>query len=124
MSFLNTLWLIVISFAFIAYLIVLFTIVTDLFRDRNTSGATKAVWLVLLFVFPLVTGLIYLIVRGGGMAERSHAFAAHLQTAREDYIRDVAGTSPAAEIAEAKKLLESGAITESEYAAIKAKVLA
>lgn len=70
-SFWDFLWLIIISFAFIAYLILLFSIITDLFRDHKTSGWVKAIWIVFLFFIPLLTSLVYLIVRSDGMAQRS-----------------------------------------------------
>ena len=71
MSFWDVVWFIFISFAFVAYLMVLFSILSDLFRDRDTSGVVKAIWVVALIIFPLVTSLIYLIARGGGMTDRS-----------------------------------------------------
>src|SRR3546814_20191260 len=70
-SFWDFLWLIIISFAFIAYLILLFSIITDLFRDHKTSGWVKAIWIVFLFFIPLLTSLVYLLVRSDGMAPRS-----------------------------------------------------
>jgi hypothetical protein len=129
MSFWQIVWFIFISFAFIAYLMILFTILTDLFRDHTTSGWMKAVWIVCLIVFPLITSLVYLITKSQGMAERrSH----DLQSAREQqeaYIRSVAGsggagTSPSEQISHAKQLLDTGAITEDEFASLKAKALA
>lgn len=124
MSFLNVLWLIIISFAFICYLMLLWTILTDLFRDHKTSGWLKAVWIVFLFIVPLLTSLVYLIVRGNGMAERSQAAMAQIKSAQDEYIRNVAGKTPATQIAEAKALLDSGAINEDEFASLKAKALA
>ena len=125
MSFWDGIWFIIVSFAFIAYLMVLFYIVTDLFRDREVSGGMKAVWIVCLIFFPLVTSLIYLIVRGKGMTERSIESARNAQAASDDYVRSVAGgASPAEQIAQAKGLLDSGAITQQEYDALKAKALA
>lgn len=124
MSFWEVLWLIVVSFAFIAYLLVLFQIITDLFRDQQTSGWVKAVWIVFLFVLPLITALVYVIVRGKGMQERAMAQAQTWQAEQQAYIRETAGTSPATQIAEAKKLLADGAISEQEFEQLKAKALA
>lgn len=88
-----------IIFAFVAYLIVLFQIVADLFRDREQSGALKAIWIIALIVFPLVTSVVYLIVRGKGMAERQVAQVKQAKADSDTYIREVAGRSPAQEIA-------------------------
>ena len=129
MSFWDVLWLIFVSFAFVAYLMLLFWILSDLFRDRETSGWIKAVWIIFLIFLPLLTSLVYLIARGRGMSERSVAEAQRMQDAQEKYIRDVAGAggstaTPAAQIAEAQKLLDSGAISQEEFQQLKAKALA
>lgn len=124
MDFWNFVWLIIISFAFICYLMVLWTVLADLFRDHKTSGWVKAIWIVLLFFIPLVTSLVYLIVRGQGMAERSREQMAHVKAAQDNYIRDVAGKSPADQIADAKALLDAGVIDENEFQALKSKALA
>ncbi|MFE3545525.1 SHOCT domain-containing protein [Nocardia sp. NPDC059177] len=124
MSFWDYVWLIIVSFAFVAYLLLLFMIISDLFRDKKTSGWAKAIWVVFLFIFPLLTALVYLIVRGGGIAERAETEAKHMKAAQDDYIRETAGTSPAAQIADAKKLLDSGAISQAEFEHLKAKALA
>ena len=68
MSFWDIVWFLFISFAFIAYLMVLFSIFSDLFRDRDMSGIVKALWIVLLVLLPLITSLVYVIARGPGMA--------------------------------------------------------
>ncbi len=122
-TFWSWFWLVFLSFAFIAYLFAMFTIIIDLFRDHTVSGGMKAVWLILLIFFPLLTALAYLIVRGGGMAQRSQEQAAAMKDAQDSYIREVAGTSSTDQIAQAKQLLDSGAITEEEFAALKAKAL-
>ncbi|MBF6101071.1 PLD nuclease N-terminal domain-containing protein [Nocardia cyriacigeorgica] len=123
MSVWEVLWLMLVSFAFIAYLLLLFFIIGDLFRDRETSGWVKAVWIVFLFVLPLLTSLVYLIVRGKGMAERQATAVREAQTAQQEYIRETAGTSPAAQIADARKLLEDGTISQTEFDRLKAKAL-
>ncbi|BDT86672.1 SHOCT domain-containing protein [Nocardia cyriacigeorgica] len=124
MSVWDVFWLIIMSFAFVAYLILLFTIITDLFRDRQTSGWVKAIWVVFLFILPLITSLVYLIVRGNGMAERANAEADRMQAATDSYIKQTAGTNSAAQIADAKKLLDEGTITQEEFDRLKAKALA
>lgn len=124
MSFFEAIWFIVISFAFIAYLMMLFSIVTDLFRDQTTSGGAKAVWMVCLCLFPLITAIAYLITRGDKMAARQGRATAELHRLQEDYVRSLAGsTSPVEQIAQAKQLLDGGAITGAEYDALKAKAL-
>ncbi|MCL8026418.1 SHOCT domain-containing protein [Nocardioides bruguierae] len=125
MSFLDVLWAMFIAFGLVAYLMVMFSIITDLFRDRQTKGWVKAVWVVCLILFPLITSLVYLISRGSGMAERTVTASRAAQEEAETYIRSVAGTGGAAdEIAQAHRLLESGAIDQSEFDALKARVLA
>ena len=125
MNFLQTFWSIVIFFLFLSYLILLFQIVADLFRDASLKGWAKAIWIFFLLVAPVVTALIYLIVRGGGMTDRSQAVAKAVQSDTEQYLRQVAGTqSPADQIASAKALLDNGTITDAEYAQLKAKALA
>ncbi|MDF3043902.1 MAG: hypothetical protein K0R30_130 [Ornithinibacter sp.] len=125
MSFWEAVWLIVISFAFIAYLMAMFMIIVDLFRDSSVSGVMKAVWLVLLIVVPLVTALVYLAVRGDGMAERTAEHHRDARQAQDEYVRSVArGSGPAEQIAEGKRMLDAGAITATEFDALKAKALA
>lgn len=125
-SFWDFFWFMVISFFFIAYLMVMFQIVVDIFRDRESSGWVKAAWLVGLIFFPVIVAIVYLVARGQSMAERQYAAAQSAQESSEAYIRSVAaagGTSASDEIARAKQLLDSGAISEAEFAALKAKAL-
>mgnify|MGYP000215104741 CR=1 FL=1 len=124
-SFWDFFWFIISFFLLMAYLVVLFQVITDLFRDRDTSGWVKAVWVFFLVFLPMLTALIYLIVRGKGMTERSIAAAQSAQADAEAYIRSVsAGAgSPADEITRAKALLDSGAIDQAEFDALKAKAL-
>ena len=123
-DFWNFFWFGIEIFLFFAYLIVLFNIVGDLFRDNSTKGWVKAIWIVFLILVPLITALVYLIVRGGGMAERRVDQIRESEERGKAYIREVAGTSPAQEIAAAKSLLDAGTITEAEFDALKAKALA
>jgi hypothetical protein len=123
-SFGDILWLIIISFFFITYLMMLFSVIGDIFRNHEMSGIMKAIWLVLLFALPLLTLLIYVIVNGAGMAKRSMKEQQDSKAAFDDYVRQAAGTGGAAsELANAKSLLDSGAITADEYATLKAKIL-
>ena len=124
-SFWDFFWFTISFFLLMAYLVVLFQILTDLFRDRETSGWLKAVWVFCLIIFPLITSLVYLIARGQSMAERNIAAVKAAQAGQEDYIRSVSGgaSSPADEIGRAKALLDSGAISQQEFDALKAKAL-
>lgn len=127
MSFFSAVWDVLLwalmFTVFIGYLMALFSVIADLFRDSALNGWLKALWFVFLIFFPLVTVLIYLIVRGRGMTQRSVAQHQAAQTAAEDYIRHVA-SSPADDIVKAKSLLDSGAITVAEYDQLKAAALA
>jgi hypothetical protein len=122
-SFWDIIWFIIVTFAFVAYLMVLFSILSDLFRDKETGGFVKAVWVIALIFVPFLTALIYLIARGHGMAERNVKAAEEMQQAQNAYIRDVAGSSPADQIHKGKELLDAGAISQAEFDAIKAKAL-
>ncbi len=119
------LWHFLIIFAWVAYLLVLFQILTDLFwRDHKTSGVVKAIWVIFLFLIPWLTALVYLIARGQGMSVRAREAAAAAKQQTDDYIRQAAGRSPAEEIAHAKELLDAGTITQAEYDSLKTKALA
>lgn len=113
-------------FLFFAYLMILWTIFSDLFSDDETSGWGKALWIIFLIFLPLVGALVYLIVRGRGMQERKLAQMKEMQQMQDSYIRQVAGSgkSAAEQIAEAKNLLDSGAITQEEFETLKAKAMA
>lgn len=125
MSFWQVFWLMVWGMFFILYLMVLFQVIVDIFRDKGMNGWLKALWLVALFVVPAITALIYIIARGRGMNERESAVHAESRAATENYIRSVAtATDPAAQISNAKALLEAGTITPAEFDQLKAKALA
>jgi len=125
MSFWDILWFIIITYAFFAYLMMLFWVVRDIFRDHDLSGFTKALWLIALLFVPFLSLLVYLIVRGKGMAERSAASHEAAQREQETYIKNVAGaTSPADQIAKARAMLDDGTISQTEYDTLKAKALA
>ncbi len=113
-------------FIWIAALMVWFRCLFDLFRDKSLSGWAKAGWSVLLIFVPWVGALIYLIARGSSMTERQMAEVAEMKAAQDQYIHEVAGTkaNPASQIADAKSLLDSGAINQTEFDALKAKALA
>ena len=123
-SFGDLIWWFLWAFVFMAYLFALFAIIGDLFRDRSLNGWWKALWIVFLVFVPFLTALVYLIARGRGMAERSQREVRDVEKAQADYIRNVAGATPAQEIAHAKQLLDAGAISPEEFETLKAKALA
>jgi ABC-type multidrug transport system fused ATPase/permease subunit len=124
-SFWDFFWLLVWTFFFVFYLMVLFQIIGDLFRDKDLSGWWKALWIIFLIIFPFLAAIVYLIARGRGMAERQTGEMRKAQAATDEYIQSVATRSnPADQIASAKSLLDSGAITQQEFEQLKQKALA
>src|SRR5436190_23677471 len=110
-------------FAWIIFFWLLFIVFGDLFRRHDVSGWGKAGWTIFVILLPYLGVLIYLIANGKGMAERNVAAAQSAQAQADDYIRTVAGGS-AEQIAKAKELLDSGAISQAEFDQLKAKALA
>ncbi len=121
--FLNILWTMIIFFAWVAWIWIVITVLVDVFRRDDIGGWGKAGWVVFVIVVPFLGVLIYLIAQHDGMRERSMKQAQTQQAAMDQYVRDTAGGS-ASEIAKAKELLDSGAITQAEFEAIKQKALA
>jgi hypothetical protein len=113
-------------FVFVAYLMVVFSIIADIFRDESLNGWLKAIWIIFLIFVPFLTALIYLIARGSGMQKRSIEQAQAMRSAQDAYIRQTAGTSSSAadDIAKAKSLLDAGTISQAEFDTLKAKALA
>jgi NADH:ubiquinone oxidoreductase subunit 6 (subunit J) len=116
-------------FIWIAAIMVWFRCVVDMFRDQSLSGWAKAGWAIVLIFLPWLGALIYVIARGRSMTERQMADVAQMQAQQEQYIKQVAststaGSSPAEQIASAKSLLDSGALTQAEFDTLKAKALA
>ena len=122
-NFWNIFWWFLCVYAFIAFLYALFVIIGDIFRDHELNGWLKAIWIVFLAFVPFLSVLVYLIARGKGMVERAGERARKDQEASDAYIRQVATTSPTEEIAKAKALLDSGAISPDEFEKIKSSVL-
>jgi uncharacterized membrane protein len=123
-TFLNVLWSMIIFFAFVIWIWLLITVFIDIVRRRDTSGFMKAIWIILVIVFPYLGVLIYLIANHEGMAERSQKQVQAVQAQQDAYIKSVASSaSPADQIAQAKSLLDSGAISQAEFDALKAKAL-
>ena len=123
-NFWDTVLLMVSTFFFIAYLIVLFQVVVDLFRDSEMGGGSKVLWLIGLIFLPVLTALIYILARGRGMADRQRAAVRSAKADTDAYIREVAAKSPADQIADAKKVLDAGTINGDEFARLKAKAMA
>ncbi|MGJ4844908.1 MULTISPECIES: SHOCT domain-containing protein [unclassified Leifsonia] len=112
-------------FVWISYLMVLFSIIADIFRDHELNGWLKAIWIIFLVFVPFITALVYLIARGPSMARRKMAEVQSAQGETDAYIRTVASTSsPADEIAKAKTLLDNGTISQAEFDSLKARLLA
>ena len=125
MNFGDFFWLLIWSFFFVMYLMILFHIIGDLFRDKELSGWWKALWMIALIIVPFLTAFIYLIARGRGMAERQAGEMRQAQEATDSYIQQVAGRSnPTDQIATAKNLLDQGTITQTEFDRLKASALA
>ncbi len=123
--FLDVFWTMIIFFCWVAWIWVLIVIITDLFRRHDTSGWIKALWVVFLIVLPFLGVLIYLIANGSGMARRQAESVRASQQQFDSYVQSVAGSGGGAgELAKAKELLDSGAITQEEFEKLKAKVLA
>lgn len=111
-------------FFFVIWIWILITILTDLFRDHETSGAAKAAWVFFLVFVPFLTALVYLVVRGGGMRERAIKAQADARQQFDTYVRETAGSSPVDELHKLNDLKERGGISEQEYEKLKAKLLA
>lgn len=111
-------------YVLVACVWIFITIAIDIFRDHSLNGWGKVLWIIFLIFLPFLAAIIYLIARGRGMTERRVAESRQAQEEANAYIRQVAGSSPTSEIESAKKLLDSGAISQTEFDALKAKALA
>ncbi|HVN11565.1 MAG TPA: SHOCT domain-containing protein [Kineosporiaceae bacterium] len=122
-SFLLALWE---FFLFFAWFMCLFWIFGDLFRSKDIGGVAKTLWVVFIIIVPVLGILVYLIARGHGMTQRAMDERKEVQAMQADYIKSVAGSGSSAtdQIATAKQLLDSGAISQQEFDNIKAKALA
>ena len=120
--FFDVFWSIVVFFAWLAWIWIAITCFADIFRRHDIGGWHKAAWVVFIIVVPFLGVLVYLIAQHDGMRERTLQQAKAQQEAMDQYVRDTAGGS-ASEIAKAKELLDSGAINQQEFDAIKAKAL-
>lgn len=111
------------TWVFVCYLVLLFWVLADLFRDHELNGWWKAIWIICLIFVPFLTALIYLITRGASMNERSARARYGDAAVPEDYSKPAPSSTPAADIAQAKALMDAGTITPGEFDALKAKAM-
>ena len=122
--FLDVIWTMVIFFIWILWIWLLFTVFADVFRRDDISGGKKTLWIVFTILVPFLGVFVYLITQNVGMTERQLQRTRAQQDQFDDYVRQTAGSGgAAAEIEKAKALLDSGAITQAEFDAIKQKAL-
>jgi hypothetical protein len=121
--FLDVFWTMIIFFFWVIWIWIVVTVLIDIFRRHDIGGFSKALWVIFVVVLPWLGVLIYLIAQHDGMRDRSIKQAQEQKAAFDDYVRDAAGGS-ADQIAKAKELLDSGAINQAEFEALKAKALA
>jgi hypothetical protein len=123
--FLDVMWTMIVFFLWIIWFWLLFTVFADIFRRRDISGWGKAAWLIFAILLPFLGVFIYLITQSDEMAKRNLDQARAQRAQFDDYVRETAGGGgAAAEIDKAKQLLDSGAITQAEFEALKQKALA
>ena len=127
MEFGQFLYSLIVIFFMIIYFMILFNIIFDIFRSHDMGGFAKAVWLIFILFIPLISMLVYVIVRGPGMAKRSQEMAKEAQQQQLEYAKQLVnqdGATTVDQIANAQKLPDSGAITQAEFDQITAKALA
>ena len=123
-TFGQAMWTMFVFFMWILWFWLLFTVFTDLFRRHDVGGWAKAGWTAFVIILPYLGVFIYLIAEGRGMGERNVAQVRNEQARMDNYVRTVASSSNASEqIAQAKGLLDSGTITQTEFDQLKAKAL-
>ncbi len=123
--FLEVFWTMLVFFAFVVWIWILFVVLGDIFRRHDTSGFAKVLWIIFIIILPYLGVFIYLIVEQRGMAERAQKRQKEAQTHLEDYVQSVAPKSdPAEQINKAKALLDSGSITQEEFERLKQSALA
>lgn len=123
-SFGEALLLVLEVFLFVAWLWILFAIISDLFRDHEISGWGKAAWVFFLLILPFLGALVYLIARGDGMRDRTIKAQEDAKRHFDDYVRQQAHSSPADELHKLNELKEKGALSSEEFERAKAKLLA
>jgi hypothetical protein len=116
--FLDVFWTLLVFFVWVVWFWLLITVFADIFRRHDIGGGMKAIWIIFVIVLPYLGVLIYLIAEHQGMADRSAAQLQQVKEQQDAYIKSVAGSSPTDQIAQAKQLLDSGAISQAEFDAI------
>ena len=122
--FIDVLWSMIIFFFWVIWIWIVITVLIDVFRRDDIGGFAKALWVIFVVILPWLGVLVYLIAQHDGMRERSVRQAQAQRREFDDYVRTTAGSGPAADIAQAKELLDAGAITQAEFESLKAKALA
>ena len=122
--FLDVFWTFIVFFLWVMWFWLLFTVWGDVFRRDDISGWGKTGWLIFTIVLPFLGVFVYLVSQNKGMTERNIARARAQRAHFDDYVREAAGGGSAAEIEKAKALLDSGAINQEEFDALKRKALA
>ena len=122
--FLDVLWTMFIFFAWIIWFWLLITIIADIFRRTDIHGGKKTLWCIFVILTPFIGVFVYLISQSKGMNERNLQQVKHQRQQTDEYIRSVASDDPAGQIAQAKSLLDSGAINQQEFDSLKQKALA
>lgn len=123
--FLDVFWTMLVFFVWVAWFMLLFRVIGDIFRRHDLSGFAKVLWLIFVIVLPFLGVFIYLIANNKGMTERSIARAQAQQQQFDQYVQSVAAQGdPTEQIAKAKKLLDDGTISQAEFDQIKQKALA
>ena len=125
-TFLDVFWSMLVFFVWVLWFILLFRVIIDIFSRHDIGGGSKVLWILFVILLPFLGVFVYLIANNEGMTQRTIAKAQAQQAQMDDYIRSTAGggSGAAAEIDKAKQLLDSGAITQAEFDAIKQKALA
>jgi predicted PurR-regulated permease PerM len=119
----NAIWVVFVTFLFISVLMMMFSVIVDIFRDDSLSGWAKAAWLLFLAVFTLLALLVYVIVRGDGMTRRNIEAQQAAKQEFDSYVQDVAGGGAASELEKAAAMHAAGKLSDDEYAALKSKIL-
>jgi len=123
--FADAMWTMLVFFLWIAWFMLLFRVFGDIFRRHDIGGGSKTLWTIFVILLPFLGVFVYLIANNDGMTQRTVSDMQKQQAQMDDYVRSVASSSsPAAEIEKAQALLDSGAISQSEYEALKAKAIA
>jgi hypothetical protein len=122
--FLDVLWTMFIFFAWVIWFWLLITIFADIFRRHDIHGGAKTLWCIFVILTPFIGVFVYLISQSKGMNERNLQSVKAQRQQTDEYIRSVAAEDPASQIAQAKSLLDSGAINQQEFDSLKQKALA